>query len=59
MSIGSDVRLDEETRNKLIGMVKMRSILYNDCADRTRELVEERQQLWEDIGQELKIPGIQ
>lgn len=56
MSIGSDVRLDEKTRNLLIELVKSRPILYNDCTDRTRESVDERQQAWDEVGAKLKLP---
>lgn len=58
MSNPSDIRLDEQTRNILIELVKARPVLYNDTIDRTREVIEERQQQWENIGAKLNLSGI-
>ncbi|XP_055317666.1 uncharacterized protein LOC129576488 [Sitodiplosis mosellana] len=55
MNNGADVRLDEQTRNLLIELVKDRPILFTDCGDRSAELRDERQKLWDEIGEKINI----
>lgn len=58
MTTGNDFRLDEQTRNMLIELVKGRQLLYTDCGDRSvAELRDERQKLWEEVGEKANIPG--
>lgn len=53
-----EARLDEQTRNTLIELVKSRPILFNDIPDRApAELRDERQKCWEEIGAQLGMNG--
>lgn len=59
MTTGNDFRLDEQTRNMLVDLVKVRPLLYTDCGDLSvAELRDERQKLWEEVGEKANIPGI-
>lgn len=58
MTTGSDFRLDEQTRNMLVELVKGRPLLYTDSGDLSMaELRDERQKLWEEVGEKANIPG--
>ncbi|XP_031620973.1 uncharacterized protein LOC116339308 [Contarinia nasturtii] len=51
-------RLDEQTRNVLIELVKTRPILFNDYSDRSAaELRDERQKCWDEVGEKLNWSG--
>lgn len=51
-----DQRLNEHTRNHLIALVKDHPILYQD--DRSPEGKDERNRIWDGIGQQLSLSGM-
>lgn len=51
-----DQRLNEHTRNHLIALVKDHPILYQD--DRSPEGKDERNRIWDAIGQQLSLSGM-
>lgn len=52
------IRLNEQTRNLLIELVKTRPILYIDNGEKSiADLRDERQKLWDEVSEEIGIPG--
>lgn len=51
-------RLNEQTRNLLIELVKTRPILFTDNGEKSiADLRDERQKLWDEISEEIGYPG--
>lgn len=58
MTNSSDTRLDEQTRNMLIELVKGRHLLYTDTgALSLADLRDERQKLWDEVAEKINLPG--
>ena len=51
-----DLRLTAQTRNLFTALVKEQPMLYNDV-DRSQEAKDERDRIWNSIGQRIGIPG--
>lgn len=53
-----NIRLNEQTRNLLIELVKTRPILFTDIGDKSlADLRDDRQKLWDEVGEEIGLPG--
>lgn len=50
------IRLDTETRDRLIELVKPHPILYNELLRKSKSPVEYTR-LWDDIARKLKLSG--
>lgn len=58
--MSNELRLNEQTRNHLINLVKPKPILYDDSIVRSQEGHEgrdDRIRIWNEIGQVLSLPG--
>lgn len=53
-----NIRLNEQTRNLLIELVKTRPILFIDNGETSiADLRDERQKLWDEISEKIGLPG--